>query len=430
MKKLLFASCIIFCASFKSQNLLNNPGFESFSTLPTCPSNYPITYASNWNGLRTSYNGFISCSNGIVNTLGAASNVDYFNQTSGGTGACQTGGPRTGTGYVVCEEKGFFPSSVAFSELIYQTVNNLQSSKQYLVSAYVKRVGSSGFGLGTFNAYFVPTTVGTTANAIMTNVRAQSTLVGPDSNIPVNANWNLYTKVLTVPSNGSYYLVLGDMYFCNDGANSFDIRWSIDDVVLEIKPCGDAGLNKTNNIAGSCCFIPPNCNPSATQIGTPAQVGYSYSWLPNNGTLSNLSIAQPNASPCATTVYSLTVSGSNCATNTTTVKVTPISGLPCACFPGDARMNGSIISANEDTQPVSNILSDIYPSPANSFIEFKVSNAVKEINMKDVSGKIVKTISKIDNEFIKLDVSDFAKGIYFIEVNSNTHKEVRKVIVE
>ncbi len=414
----------------QSQNLVLNPGFESYSSLPTCPSNHPITYASNWNGLKTAYNGYISCFNGIVNSSGVASNVDYFNQSAGGTSACQTGGPRSGNGYVVLEQRGFYPSSTAYTELIYQTVNNLQSGKQYLISAYVKGGGAaSGFSPDYFNAYFVPTSVGTTANAIITNVRSQSTLVGPASNLPNNANWNLYSKVLTVPSTGNYYLVLGNMMFCSDGDNFFSIKWLIDDVSLVLKPCGDAGVNKTNNVAGSCCFIPPNCNPSAVQIGTPTQVGYSYSWLPNNGTLSNLSIAQPNASPCATTVYSLTVSGSNCATNTTTVKVTPIPGLSCACGPGDARMISSS-NSSEGNSTLGSKLIEAYPNPTNHFLLINASSDVTEIIIKDVTGKVLKKLTKLDGNSIKLDVSDYAKGIYFIEATTDFSSETQKIMIE
>ena len=55
------------------------------------------------------------------------------------------------------------------------------------------------------------------------------------------------------------------------------------------------------------------CNGKAIKIGTVAQPGYSYQWIPANG-LNNNSLAQPTAAPAATTTYKVIVSasGSTC----------------------------------------------------------------------------------------------------------------------
>jgi len=69
------------------------------------------------------------------------------------------------------------------------------------------------------------------------------------------------------------------------------------------------------------------CKGDSTIIGTPAILGNTYSWLPITG-LSSSTVAQPNASPAISTIYTLTVSNGGC-TNTDTIKVT-INPLPVA----------------------------------------------------------------------------------------------------
>ncbi|MEO5641935.1 MAG: gliding motility-associated C-terminal domain-containing protein [Bacteroidia bacterium] len=91
---------------------------------------------------------------------------------------------------------------------------------------------------------------------------------------------------------------------------------STDAVLITINPLpvADAGTDQTV------------CNAASAQIGTPGVAGYSYSWLPATG-LSSAAVAQPIASPTATTIYTLTVTNSltGCmATDLVTVTVSPL----------------------------------------------------------------------------------------------------------
>lgn len=69
----------------------------------------------------------------------------------------------------------------------------------------------------------------------------------------------------------------------------------------------------------------------------------------------------------------------------------------------------------------------IYPNPANEIIKIE-TNSKCEINIIDVSGKIV--FSTIAENQIILDVSIFAKGMYFVQACSDSTTEVVKLIVE
>lgn len=87
-----------------------------------------------------------------------------------------------------------------------------------------------------------------------------------------------------------------------------------DEVTISVNttlPVADAGIAK--NI----------CVEDSVQIGTPEIIGNSYSWLPTIG-LSASNVAQPMASPAATTVYTVTVTSLNGCTSTSTVTVTVV----------------------------------------------------------------------------------------------------------
>jgi hypothetical protein len=53
------------------------------------------------------------------------------------------------------------------------------------------------------------------------------------------------------------------------------------------------------------------CPGDEVTIGRPGVAGTTYSWSPTDG-LDNPSIAQPTASPTATTVYTLTITRGAC----------------------------------------------------------------------------------------------------------------------
>ncbi|MBL7771792.1 MAG: hypothetical protein JNM95_02885 [Chitinophagaceae bacterium] len=74
-------------------------------------------------------------------------------------------------------------------------------------------------------------------------------------------------------------------------------------------PTADAGPDKNLN-----------CTTTSATIGTTLVAGYTYSWSPSNGLSAN-NIAQPTASPSATTVYTLTVTNANGCTSTDVVNV-------------------------------------------------------------------------------------------------------------
>ncbi len=68
----------------------------------------------------------------------------------------------------------------------------------------------------------------------------------------------------------------------------------------------------------------------------------------------------------------------------------------------------------------------VYPNPATDTIHISAKVALSSLALYDVYGKL---ILKKETDTNKLDVSRFNSGIYFLEVSSNSHKVVKKVIV-
>ncbi|WP_298222096.1 T9SS type A sorting domain-containing protein [Flavobacterium sp.] len=76
----------------------------------------------------------------------------------------------------------------------------------------------------------------------------------------------------------------------------------------------------------------------------------------------------------------------------------------------------------------------LYPNPTHKQVQIDLLNTSETINtikINDVSGKCIKNMSNLNAVRQTLDVSDFAKGIYFVEITTkNNLKQIKKLIVE
>lgn len=393
---------------------ISNGGFETFGTIPTCatpPSSYNITHCSNWGGLKMSYNS--SCS-GYTDVSGSSSGVDYFNQGTGGTSACQSGSPRTSNGYAHCEAVGYYPSAAASSEYVYQQMSGTFSTTvTYRITAYINP--QSTFTLSpTTNSLsmgfcFVNTSVGSTAANILGNVRSQ-TYVAPTITNDAGG-WVKMEMDWTPPSNATYYVVVGPMLFCNDANHSTTFSWLIDDASIGGLCPVDAGPDQQFNC--SCCA--GGCNPPT--IGT-ASTGYTYSWSPTTG-LGCSTCAQTTANPGTVITYTLTVSGAGCITNTDAVTVTKNSTTGCCCCSGRLQSpeSGSF---------------GIFPNPSNGIItiDFSDSDVISKVEIVDVLGRTVYSVAGLSGPELTVDLSNEAKGVYTVSAWINGQVQMTKVTLQ
>jgi hypothetical protein len=75
----------------------------------------------------------------------------------------------------------------------------------------------------------------------------------------------------------------------------------------------------------------------------------------------------------------------------------------------------------------------LYPNPAKATVQITQTGneGIEQVAFFDVTGKLVKRISKIINSQEAIDISTLAKGIYFVEItNTADMKTVKKLIIQ
>jgi hypothetical protein len=420
MKK-LFILTLVSINLLQAQTILNG-GFENYSTLPTC-AGYDITQANNWNGIRTYY-AQNNCLTSLSDVNGIPSNVDYFNQSVGGTTPwCQNSTlPRTGEGWAVCEAQSML-NAVPFLEFLYQPVNGvLTAGSQYVVKCYVNRFNAALATLSWFNASLVNQNVGASATSIVNDLRSQYGGVGPYTGIPYTSGWHLFQKTITVPATGNYYLVFGDMFFCNDFDANVVFRWAIDDASFSRIPCAAPFPTKVSQ-GLACC----GGGWAPVQIGSPAVPGVTYNWTPSlpslyvNGT--NANSAQPYvdiSSYGGCLQFCCTASGPHCDTTfqcvTVCTNTTPPQFSCCRLTSVDEVSGENIFSA--------------FPNPASAELIIRLAANAEQVRIIDCQGKLVFEQENIKKSDLTIDVSTFKKGLYFLTVKTNTKYDTKKLVID
>jgi hypothetical protein len=73
----------------------------------------------------------------------------------------------------------------------------------------------------------------------------------------------------------------------------------------------------------------------------------------------------------------------------------------------------------------------IYPNPSSDFLNIDLSSANKEVQsifLVDITGKLIQTIDVYENALLKLNLSSFASGLYYIKISSAFNTIVRQVV--
>lgn len=75
----------------------------------------------------------------------------------------------------------------------------------------------------------------------------------------------------------------------------------------------------------------------------------------------------------------------------------------------------------------------IAPNPSNGVFTISKNNqtTISKVTIFDINGKVVKAVdSELNFDTTTVDLSNFSKGVYFMEIANETDKIVRKVILE
>ena len=89
-----------------------------------------------------------------------------------------------------------------------------------------------------------------------------------------------------------------------------------------------------------------------------------------------------------------------------------------------------IVNINEINNPNRDVNDiEIYPVPTNGILNVKTYNCIT-LNIYNIHGQLIETFQN-ESETMTLDISDYAKGIYFIEgIDENLNKRNAKFVVE
>lgn len=220
---------------------------------------------------------------------------------------------------------------------------------------------------------------------------------------------------LSVSPQYSGFISAGSCSYSFSSVSGSESTYSQSEVARCLCPA-NAGPD-VSNIKKPCCV--PTC--LGVQIGT-ASSGYTYSWSPTS-TLSNPSIAQPIASPCSATTYTLTVSRGDCTTNTDEVTVTQV--IQGCCTRREIHPDGT--SGDE--------LSwfDIYPSPGNGVFTINFNEdvkEVKEVTVTDMQGRIVEQRNNPQTHTLQFDLSNQPAGLYLVSVKFDDKVISQKITIE
>lgn len=370
-----------------------NGGFESGYSFVGCNTSL-IFATSSWHGLTVSYPGS-SCPSS-TNTIDYPNGYPFTQTPANGCGPAYAG-----LRFVVSQYMGFYgaPSGKGYNTFVYQQMqNSANSGITYRATAYVKAV--MGYPVqGNLGFIFVNTSVGSSANAIVSNVRSQSGSYLTPTFTSVGGGWYKMTVDWTPSVSGNYYMLIGKLSLC-DHDNVYTNTWALDEVSINCK--ADAGPDKSNLFRDACCS---NSGCSSVTLGTPATSGFTYSWAPCNGTLSPCTVAQPIANPCTTTNYTVTVSSPSqqCGTWTDVVRVTTSSFI--CCYPSKLS-GGSPLEADIF----------IYPNPSNGIFTLSYSipeNTTGQIEILDMFGKVVRRYEQLEGENkLEVDNQGIENGVY------------------
>jgi len=159
-------------------------------------------------------------------------------------------------------------------------------------------------------------------------------------------------------------------------------------------------------------------------IGTPAVTNMSYSWTPITSLSSN-NVAQPTSSWENTTThetYSVIVSYSLCTTHTSTVQV---SAATCGANCGGGCRTMAMAQLNQTAATFA-----VYPNPSNAEVTISLYDKTDYIRIIDMQGSIVYETQNTDAGEVKLDISSYNKGIYFVMAKIGNTLEKQKLVVE
>jgi PKD repeat protein len=130
----------------------------------------------------------------------------------------------------------------------------------------------------------------------------------------------------------------------------------------------------------------------------------SYSWQPGGQTTATIAV-----SPTANAIY--TVMNATCSlTSMFTQSVTSCTGIH--------ELSGGTLSVI------------LHPNPADGEFNIKSGLQMENIQVLDITGRVIYSSMNVNSQEVHLNISSFAKGIYYVRIQSGGATEIRKLVKE
>lgn len=100
-------------------------------------------------------------------------------------------------------------------------------------------------------------------------------------------------------------------------------------------------------------------------------------------------------------------------------------------FYSDIQLDTTLVLGFEKTK-VEKIAFNLFPNPANDFIQIELNNSDKEsvtVTFVDVLGNVLLQDS-FNTNFSRININDISKGMYFVSLRINNKTNVQKIVVE
>lgn len=386
-----------FTLAVKSQNIVPNGSFESYTVCPTAAQFYNL---SPWCGLGGGEDSYNKCFSDLYGPGGLG-----IPETTIGFQYPRTG---NGMGSVILRVVASGTNNAERREYLHAPLNStLQAGKVYCGTMYVNLINPDKFttdriGMAlTSNSYACNQAMPSPQTIAPLNIVPQ--VANPTGNFIVDTlNWVEVSNTFTVTGNEAY-LTIGNFYDdvnssfynFNPAANYYVILFFVDDVSIEEVHPAKAKNDTTIMFSDS------------TVIGNNLSEATLYSWQPTVG-LSCANCANPKASPTVTTTY--TVTKTQCKAITTDVITVSVDHV-------------GITELNIDK------VTQLQPNPTSGILNINSRFEMERVEVFDVAGQVMLS-EQIHQTNYQTNLSNFSEGIYFVKIiYPNEMSVVKKVIV-
>ena len=141
-------------------------------------------------------------------------------------------------------------------------------------------------------------------------------------------------------------------------------------------------------------------------------IGANYQWVDCNNSNAPISGAtNQNYTPTSNGNYAVEVTENSCNGISNCIQI-------------------SSLATND--YPLKNLIS-IYPNPVNNnniYLDCTLLNKEINIDIKDINGRQINTVSSIGSEVISINTTTYSKGLYFLSIKTNNQQQILKILIQ